>query len=67
MQVSEELAKREKASDAVRQKIEADVNKERLKKANAMLHKLSRADSLIDELVHHTIKIAGMAPHAPNP
>ena len=55
--MSQALRDREKASDAERKKMEAAINRVRLKKANELLHKLSHADTLIDEMVKHTIKV----------
>ncbi len=58
VQVSEELHNQEKASDEQRKKMEAAINRVRLKKANELLHKLTHADKLIDEMVSHTIKVS---------
>lgn len=63
MQVSDTLRKREEASDAQRKKMEAAINQVRLKKANELLHKLSHADQLIDEMVKHTMKVIVLKAH----
>mmetsp|Transcript_30746 Transcript_30746/g.71844 ORF Transcript_30746/g.71844 Transcript_30746/m.71844 type:complete len:182 (+) Transcript_30746:349-894(+) len=65
--VAKQLTAQEKASDAERAKVEGEVNKFRLAKAQKLLHRLTSTDSLINQLVHHTMKIAGMAPHTPDP
>eukprot|EP00960_Hanusia_phi_P024370 717993-Hanusia_phi.AAC.2 len=61
-----ELTAREKADDAERAEIMREINSKRLAKAQQLMKKLSETDERINELVHHTLKVAAMAPHTPS-
>jgi hypothetical protein len=63
--VEEELTKKEKQHDAMRAKMEAEINSRRLQRAKELMDKLSKTDSLINELVHHTVKVSQMPSHMP--
>jgi hypothetical protein len=56
-QVSENLRKQEKKGDMERQDQINAINKIRLAKADKMLDKLTKDNSLINEMVHHTVKV----------
>jgi len=64
--VDKELTAKEEASDAARAKVMAAIDRKRLDKAHALMDKLSKTDSLINELVHHTVKVSQMPTHAPD-
>jgi len=57
LQVSENLRKQEKKGDMERQVQIDAINKVRLAKADKMLDKLTKDNSLINEMVHHTVKV----------
>ena len=59
------LTKKEKQHDAMRAKMEAEINSRRLQRAKELMDKLSKTDSLINELVHHTVKVSQMPSHMP--
>ena len=63
--VDKELTEKEKESDAMRNRVMAEINAKRLKKAHELMDKLSKTDSLINELVHHTLKVSQMPTHTP--
>lgn len=56
--MSDNLRKEEQHGDAVRKQQMQEVDKERLKKAEGLLHRLTKDNSLINELVHHTVKVS---------
>ena len=64
--VNKELTAKEQASDAARAKVVAAIDRKRLEKANHLMDKLSKTDALINELVHHTVKVSQMPTHAPD-
>jgi len=64
--VNEALTEKEKRNDAERAKVVASINQKRLERARGLMVKLSKTDALIDEMVHHAVKISQMAPHAPD-
>jgi hypothetical protein len=57
----------QKHDEEERKKLEAEVNEKRLAKARDLMKKLSKTDTLIKELVTHTIHVAAAAPHTPGP
>lgn len=63
--VDKELSLKEKESDAARAKVMAIIDSKRLDKAHRLMDKLSKTDSLINELVHHTIKVSQMPSDTP--
>mmetsp|Transcript_54079 Transcript_54079/g.143098 ORF Transcript_54079/g.143098 Transcript_54079/m.143098 type:complete len:228 (-) Transcript_54079:181-864(-) len=64
--VSRALTAKEEKSDAARNAIIQQINKQRLQKAKKLMEDLVQTDKRINELVHHAVKVAAMAPHSPN-
>jgi len=64
--VAKELTAKEQASDAARAKVVAAIDHKRLVKAQKLMDRLSKTDGLINEMVHHTIKVSQMPAHAPD-
>jgi hypothetical protein len=64
--VNAELTAKEQKSDEAREKVIQQVDKKRLIKAHNLMDKLSKTDALINELVHHTIKVSQMPDHTPD-
>jgi hypothetical protein len=64
--VDKELTAKEQASDAAREKVMDEIDHQRLVKAQKLMDKLSKTDGLINEMVHHTIKVSQMPAHSPD-